>query len=152
MPQAAATRSLDTDVRTVSGQVFDVATRPSTRLVAPEPSRAPSPPAEAWFRGEGETVFSGATTLAAPQELYAFRLEAASATRERFEVLVPGVVALAKRPPEPALPEYRRRQLAAIDLLNEWLADDSGYDERTWPELKRAIERDRTSYRRRFSG
>ena len=45
----------------------------------------------------------------------------------------------------------RAKNEAAIQLLHEWLADDSGYDERAWPQLKEAIEEDRLSYRKRFS-
>jgi len=45
----------------------------------------------------------------------------------------------------------RARNEAAIQLLHEWLEDDSGYDERAWPRLKEAIEEDRLSYRKRFS-
>lgn len=30
-----------------------------------------------------------------------------------------------------------------IGLLRSWLADESGYDEETWPKLKRALERER---------
>jgi hypothetical protein len=30
-----------------------------------------------------------------------------------------------------------------IDLLNEWMADESGYDEETWPELKAALDKER---------
>jgi hypothetical protein len=37
-------------------------------------------------------------------------------------------------------------------LLDEWLADDSGYDEKTWPELKAALDRDRLSARKFFDG
>jgi hypothetical protein len=40
---------------------------------------------------------------------------------------------------------------AAVRLLHQWLADESGYDERVWPRLKEAIEEDRLSYRKRFS-
>ena len=40
---------------------------------------------------------------------------------------------------------------AAIRLLHQWLADESGYDERVWPRLKEAIEADRLSDRKRFS-
>jgi len=32
---------------------------------------------------------------------------------------------------------------AVIRLLEQWLADESGYDERTWPIVKRAIEENR---------
>jgi L-rhamnose isomerase len=35
-------------------------------------------------------------------------------------------------------------------LLDTWLADGSGYDERVWPRLKKAIEQNRPSYRKRF--
>ena len=31
----------------------------------------------------------------------------------------------------------------AIELLNAWLTDESGYDEETWPKLKAALERER---------
>ncbi len=31
----------------------------------------------------------------------------------------------------------------AIALLSAWLADESGYDEQTWPRLKRSLERER---------
>ena len=34
-----------------------------------------------------------------------------------------------------------------IALLDEWLADKSGYDDETWPELKGALDRDRLSSR-----
>jgi hypothetical protein len=39
---------------------------------------------------------------------------------------------------------------AAIRLLHQWLEDESGYDERVWPRLKEAIEKDRLSERKRF--
>jgi hypothetical protein len=40
---------------------------------------------------------------------------------------------------------------AAIQLLHQWLEDESGYDERVWPQLREAIEQDRLSERKRFS-
>jgi len=45
------------------------------------------------------------------------------------------------------VPEGNR---AALQLLRQWLADDSGYDTRVWPALKDAIEEHRLSDRRRF--
>jgi len=42
----------------------------------------------------------------------------------------------------------RARKL--MKLLDSWMADESGYDERVWPRLKKAIEENRTSYRKRF--
>ncbi len=38
----------------------------------------------------------------------------------------------------------------AIRLLKGWLADESGYDEEIWPELKEALDRDRPSDRKLF--
>jgi len=34
--------------------------------------------------------------------------------------------------------------------VREWLADESGYDEKVFPVLKAELEADRLSYRRRF--
>jgi len=51
---------------------------------------------------------------------------------------------------ESSFPGPRSKNAAAIALINRWLADDSGHDERTWPLLKKAIERSRTSKRKRF--
>lgn len=42
------------------------------------------------------------------------------------------------------------RQQKAIDLLNEWLNDESGYDEEAWPDLKTELEKDRLSSRKLF--
>jgi len=46
--------------------------------------------------------------------------------------------------------EDRRRVEKVISLLDEWMSDESGYDEETWPELKTALERDRLSSRKLF--
>jgi hypothetical protein len=51
------------------------------------------------------------------------------------------------------LKKEQRPNLAAIHLLDEWMADDSGYDEETWPELKEALDRNRREagqYRKLF--
>lgn len=55
----------------------------------------------------------------------------------------------ARVPEETAI---RNPATRAIALLDEWLADDSGYDEETWPELKAALDRDRLSARKLFDG
>lgn len=39
--------------------------------------------------------------------------------------------------------DRRNRNDEMIRLLDEWLADESGYDEETWPLLKEALNRER---------
>ena len=46
--------------------------------------------------------------------------------------------------------KQRRRAEETRNVLASWLADESGYDERVWPELKRSLEEDRTSSRPLF--
>lgn len=42
------------------------------------------------------------------------------------------------------------RYAKLIALIEEWSADESGYEERVWPLLKDLIEENRLSYRKRF--
>ena len=44
------------------------------------------------------------------------------------------------------------RAREAIGLLDAWLADESGYDERVWPSVKQGLEENRLSDRSRFGG
>jgi hypothetical protein len=46
------------------------------------------------------------------------------------------------------------RAASLVALLRSWLTDESGYDEQTWPKLKKALdkERDRVGARRLFDG
>ena len=44
----------------------------------------------------------------------------------------------------------RQKNEAARRLLQEWLADDSGYDEEVWSKVKQLIEENRLSPRKRF--
>jgi hypothetical protein len=46
--------------------------------------------------------------------------------------------------------ERQARVEELIRLLDEWMDDDSSYDEETWPELKAGLERNRLSSRRLF--
>lgn len=46
--------------------------------------------------------------------------------------------------------EERRRVDKVISLLDEWMSDESGYDEEAWPELKASLERNRLSSRKLF--
>ncbi len=43
-----------------------------------------------------------------------------------------------------------QKNKAARRLLQEWLADESGYDEEVWPKVKQIIEANRLSPRKRF--
>ena len=40
---------------------------------------------------------------------------------------------------------------STIKLLNSWYKDNSGYDEENWPKIKKVIEENRSSYRRKFN-
>lgn len=50
-----------------------------------------------------------------------------------------------------ALSIQREKNEAVIALLREWMADESGGQEREWPIIKKALEEDRSSYRRLFN-
>ena len=54
--------------------------------------------------------------------------------------------------PTAALPPGARNNARALALLQKWLADDSDYDERVWPVVKQAIEKNRMSDRAPFNG
>jgi hypothetical protein len=43
----------------------------------------------------------------------------------------------------------KANQSAILRALEEWLANESGYDAKVWPELKESIERNRVSRRKR---
>ena len=45
---------------------------------------------------------------------------------------------------------HKTKARKLMRLLETWLADESGYDERVWPIVKKAIEENRTSYLKRF--
>jgi hypothetical protein len=52
--------------------------------------------------------------------------------------------------PEGSLPILRIKNEVAIRLLQVWLADESGYDEKAWEIVKKTIEENRFSNRKRF--
>lgn len=45
----------------------------------------------------------------------------------------------------------RKRNAAAIALLDKWISDDLGDEEEAWHRLKKRIDESRTSTRKRFS-
>ena len=40
----------------------------------------------------------------------------------------------------------------SLGLIDEWLGDESGYDEQSWPDVKKGLDRERLSSRRLFDG
>ncbi len=56
------------------------------------------------------------------------------------------------RAPGSDVDAQRAMNASAIRLLRDWMADESGYDEATWPLVKRTIEANRLSARPRFHG
>ena len=52
---------------------------------------------------------------------------------------------------EPVTEERRLKNFACIELINKWLADESGYDEEAWPKLKQLLEENRSSNRSLFN-
>jgi hypothetical protein len=46
--------------------------------------------------------------------------------------------------------DNRARNARALQLVREWLAEDSDYDAEVFPVLKAELEADRLSFRRRF--
>ena len=65
----------------------------------------------------------------------------------------PGVIVkpvLTHEVPDEILEIQRIKNEVAIHLIDEWLVDDSGYDEMVWEKVKATIEDNRLSERRRF--
>ena len=52
--------------------------------------------------------------------------------------------------PDGVLEIQRIKHDVAIHLIEEWLADESGYDETVWEMVKATIEDNKLSERRRF--
>ena len=46
--------------------------------------------------------------------------------------------------------EQRKKNEAALRLIEEWMADESGHDEQMWRKLKAVLEQDRLSFRPLF--
>jgi hypothetical protein len=46
--------------------------------------------------------------------------------------------------------DLRARNARVLQLIREWLVDESGYDAEVFPVLKAELEADRLSSRRRF--
>lgn len=53
-------------------------------------------------------------------------------------------------PPVNEVEAQRLKNQSCIELLNLWLADESGYDEENWPKVKEMLEANRLSNRKFF--
>ena len=72
------------------------------------------------------------------------------ASAELLPCLLPDSSTVSEMPMDDGAMAQRRKNQAAMRLLEEWLADESGYDEVVWPRVKKAIQENRPSYRSRF--
>jgi hypothetical protein len=152
MPPGTLTSAVDTEEGSLGPELSGGVTLPETRNLFEELVYARPQSPQQWGQEQPRLLLSGAASVGEKLRPTDFAPEAQGSPPEVSLVTEARISLVSlEAPSEAMLPEYRRRQLAAIDLLNAWLADDSGYDERTWPELKKAIEESRTSYRRRFS-
>lgn len=114
------------------------------------------------FRYEYQYAFTAASKASPPQRLS--QSSAVSATSVACSLALAAALALDSPTATPfsihetlASPlatrpfmSQRTKAEAAIALLDEWLNDDSGYDEEAWPKLKTALDEDRLSDRRFF--
>ncbi len=58
-------------------------------------------------------------------------------------------------PPLPSAEQMRVRAARMRETFAEWMADETGYDEETWPRLKEGLEenrRDAGDFRKLFRG
>ncbi len=46
--------------------------------------------------------------------------------------------------------EIENRNRETLRIIQEWIKDDSGYDEKVWPTVKKNINENRLSLRPRF--
>lgn len=61
----------------------------------------------------------------------------------------PSIASVASDDPQArTLPRQKLAEL--VKIVNEWMADESGYDEQTWPELKAALQANRGDQRKPF--
>ncbi|MCK4341935.1 MAG: hypothetical protein KAY37_09460 [Phycisphaerae bacterium] len=112
----------------VTGQVV------AKRQPAPPVQVSPASLLRAYHTGSASALIEGGAALG-------------TITEEFLPHLEPRTGGLQRRR---GIPSRRERHAAVIALLDEWLADESGYDEKTWPGLKAQIEESRTSTRSQF--
>jgi hypothetical protein len=99
--------------------------------------------------GRGKPVYVQSAALTAAGLLWAFALVARSQEPQPVTCLsIYQPIAQVADREEITKKQIRIRNV--IHLLDQWMADTSGYDEDTWPKLKKAMEEDRLSSRRLF--
>lgn len=85
--------------------------------------------------GVGSVLFNAGNAFASPHE--------------GPEAHAVGVLWVSYKPSFAALSSGKQKAMA---LLDEWMADESGYDERTWPRVREALECERIGQRQLFGG
>jgi hypothetical protein len=98
-----------------------------------------------WDNLEAQSIAVNATGLVWKKAIAACMIDESTCVST---CTINGVVATQYYPTDGPIPE---QNLKAIELLDEWLSDDSGYDEETWPLLKNALENNRLSNRSLFN-
>jgi len=100
-----------------------------------------------WLRGNGGQIIGSIEA-----KLLQHILEQWEFAASRYRFMLPRAFDVeCVELPRSDLTVQETKNEAAIRLLREWMADESGYDEQVWPIVKKAIEENRSSYRRRFS-
>lgn len=97
-----------------------------------------------------DEVTLGEWALSRPGPYQRFVVEMFKQASNSLTIPVPLSSGLRRREEVSPLAQQTAKNQAAIQLIDQWLADESGYDEKAWPILKQTIEENRLSTRKRF--
>ena len=97
-----------------------------------------------------DEVTLGEWTLSGPGPYQRFVVEMFKQASNSLVIPVPLSSGPRRREEVSPLARQTAKNQAAIQLIDQWLADESGYDEEAWPILKQTIEENRLSTRKRF--
>lgn len=97
-----------------------------------------------------DEVTLGEWTLSGPGPYQHFVVEMFKQASNSLAIPVPLSSGSRHRQEVSPLAQQTAKNQAAIQLIDQWLADESGYDEEAWPILKQTIEENRLSTRKRF--
>lgn len=97
-----------------------------------------------------DEVTLGEWALSGPGPYQRLVVEMFKQASNSLVIPVPLSSGLRRREEISSLTQQTAKNQAAIQLIDQWLADESGYDEEAWPILKQTIEENRLSARKRF--